>query len=118
MQAPARREGDRTGPGRFEPARGDRLVGQKAMGTCGDFLLEGAVPGFLHDDLVRLGVSVARRRHCHFEVAFRPGGDDMSDIGSIARPAQQMIGAGKRDEARWVFRSGEYAAGIVASVGE
>jgi hypothetical protein len=42
----------------------------------------------------------------------------MSDIGSIARPAQQMIGAGKRDEALWVFRRGEYAAGIVASVGE
>ena len=83
------------------------------MGTCGDFLLEGAVPGFLHDDLVRFGVSAARRRHCHFEVSFRPGGDDMSDIGSIARPAQQMIGAGKRDEALRVFRSGEYAAGSV-----
>src|SRR5262249_23258928 len=83
------------------------------MGTCGNFLLEGAVLRFLHDDLVRLGVSAARRRHCRIEIAFRPGGDDMSDIGSIARPPQKMIGTGKRDEALRVLGSGEYAAGIV-----
>src|SRR5215831_20633289 len=41
----------------------------------------------------------------------------MRDIGGIARPAQQMIGAGERDEAFWVFCRREDAAGIIDADG-
>src|SRR6516162_10889003 len=50
------------------------------MGTCGDFLLEGAVPGFLHDDLVRLGVSAARRRHCGDQIIHVRGETGMGEL--------------------------------------
>ena len=83
------------------------------MRAGGNFLLKGAVPRLAHQDFVRLGVRAWLGWRRHFEITFSPSGDDMRDISGIARPPQQMIGVGERNEAFRMFCRRENAAGIV-----
>ena len=47
------------------------------------------------------------------EIALGPGGDHVGHIDGIARLAQQMIGAGERDEALRMLGGGEDVRGVV-----
>ena len=80
------------------------------MGADSDVLLEPARLGFA-DDHARLGRG--RLRRWHIEIALGQGGDDVGYIGSIAAAAEQMIGAGERDETFGMLGGGEDATCVV-----
>src|SRR5262249_61192005 len=94
-----------------EPADLDRLVGQEMMRANRDRLLEAALTGFANDD----GVGIVRRfgRELRYvEIALGPGAEDVGDICRVAAAAQEVIGAGERDEAFGMLGRGEDAAWI------
>src|SRR5438876_936956 len=77
-----------------------------------DRLLEAAPTGFANDD----GVGIVRRlgrELRHVEIALGPRVDNVGDVGRVAAAAQEVIGAGERDEAFGMLRRGEDAACIV-----
>jgi hypothetical protein len=86
-----------------EPADADRLVGEKAMPSDRDLLLESAAAGLAHDHGIGI-VGQLRGVRGHLEIALRPGMDDVDDIARVAAGAQQMIGAGQQDEALDAWR--------------
>src|SRR5262245_59923959 len=75
-----------------------RLVGEEPMRADRDLLLKAPLPGLAYDHVAglrrRLGRALRR-----VEIAARPGVDDIGDVSGVAALAQQMIGAGERDEA-------------------
>ena len=95
-----------------EAADVDRLVGQEAMRANRDRLLEAALTGFANDDRVGI-VRRLRGELRHVEIALGPGVNDVGDVGRVAAAAQQVIGAGERDEAFGMLGRGEDAARIV-----
>ena len=77
-----------------------------------DRLLEAAPTGFANDD----GVGIVRRlgrELRHVEIALGPRVDNVGDVGRVAAAAQEVIGAGERDEAFGMLGRGEDAARIV-----
>ena len=83
------------------------------MLAYGDFLLEQTVAGFSYDNCAVGNFGLCARGGAHIEIALGPSSDDMRHIDRIARAAEQMVGAGERDEALGMFRRGENVARIV-----
>ena len=115
----APRAGNRKARDRYPRRR--RRAARRPACWCGPIatrLLELAVAGFLHHDLRAAPrrprrPAAARRDRC----SARPGRDHFGDIGGIAALAQQMIGAGQRDEALRVLCGHENAGGVVDADG-
>ncbi len=61
-------------------------------------LLEFSAPGFGDGHLARRGIASLRHRR-GIEVAVGPGRQHVGDIDRIAALAEQVVGAGERDEA-------------------
>ena len=88
------------------------------MRPDGDGLLELAVAGLAHHDVARrLARSGGWLRGGEIDIALRPGGDDVGDIGRVALAGEQMIGARQRHKALGMLGRDEDMRGIVDADG-
>src|SRR5262245_60573577 len=94
----------------IEPSHFDRLIGKTAVMPAWYLLLEFARTCLAHKN----GASLNRTawRDWLVEIAFDPGGNDVGYVNRIALLAQQVIGAGKRDETFWMLCDGKNTRGI------
>ena len=97
----------------IEAAVLDRLIGKEPVRAENDFLLKFTAPRLAHLDDTRrcvVGRLIVGR---HVEITRSPGGDHARHIGIVAPAAEQMIGAGKRDEALRMLRCEEDVTRII-----
>ena len=117
MQAPSPASRRSYGPGpEFEPADLDRFVGQKPVRPAQDLLLEFSIAGFAHKHSANLDLRVAALDRL-LEISLGPGGDHVRHIDRVALLAQQVIGAGERNETLGMFGRGEDPRRIVDAHG-
>ena len=113
MQAPRPASRKIVGAGAgFEPAELFRLVGEQAVRPGQDLLLEFSAMGLAHQHQAGLDLGLGHDLR-PVEIAVGPGGDDVGHIDRVVLPAQQMVGAGERDEALGMPGGDENVRGIV-----
>ena len=78
-----------------------------------DLLLKLPAPRFPHRDDAGRRVLRQLRIDRHVEIALGPGRDDARHIGGVARAADEVIGAGERDETFGMLCREKNLAGIV-----
>ena len=95
----------------------DRLVGQQAMFAEDDLLLKLAAPRFPHRDGAGRCISRELGIDRHIEIAIGPGRDDARHVDGVACAADEMVGAGERNETFRMFCREKDLAGIVDADG-
>jgi hypothetical protein len=88
------------------------LVSEEAVRSAHDLLLEFAAIRLAHQYGADFGLGFGHALSL-VEIARGPGGDHVRHIDGVALLAQQMIGAGKRDEAFRTLGGGEDMRGIL-----
>ena len=83
------------------------------MRTGNDFLLKQSAPRLAYQDASRLGVADRLNVGRDVQIALGPGGDQARDVGRIAVPIDEMIGASERNEALGMLRRQEDVTGIL-----
>ena len=101
-----------------EPAVFHRLIRQQAMFAADDLLLELAAPRLVHGNDARLGVfRQFRIVDGHVEIAIGPCRNHPRHIDGVAGAAEEVVGAGERDEAFGMLRRQKDMARIVDADG-
>ena len=86
-----------------EPARRFRVVGEQPVPAGDDFLLKQSASCLAHHDFSGLAVADRLSVGGDVQIALGPEGDQARDVGGIAVPVDEMIGAGERNEALGCF---------------